>query len=87
MNKDTKIMCKKKTRTLAEKLKIIQDVENNPNEKRVDIAKRLGLTPSTLNTIISNFCANIAGLLIFNRKEPQGSFILNIAATVAKILK
>ena len=43
----------KKTRTLAEKLKIIQDVENNPREKRVDIAKRLGLAPSTLNTIVA----------------------------------
>jgi hypothetical protein len=34
-------------------LKIIQEVEKNPGEKRVDIAKRLGLPASTLNSIFA----------------------------------
>jgi hypothetical protein len=34
-------------------LKIIQEVEKNPGEKRVDIAKRLGLPASTLNFIFT----------------------------------
>jgi hypothetical protein len=32
-------------------LKIIQEVEKNPGEKRVNIGKRLGLPTSTLNSI------------------------------------
>jgi transposase len=35
-------------------LKIIEDVEKNPGEKRVDIAKRLGLPASTLNSILAS---------------------------------
>jgi hypothetical protein len=34
-------------------LKIIQEVGKNPGEKRVDIAKRLGLPASTLNSIFA----------------------------------
>jgi hypothetical protein len=34
-------------------LKIIQELEKNPGEKRVDIAKRLGLPASTLNSIFA----------------------------------
>jgi hypothetical protein len=34
-------------------LKIIQEVERNPGEKRVDIAKRLGLPANTLNSIFA----------------------------------
>jgi hypothetical protein len=34
-------------------LKIIQEVEKNPGEKRVDIPKRLGLPASTLNSIFA----------------------------------
>lgn len=44
----------KAVRTLEERLKIIEEVEKCPGEKRVDIAKRLGLPPSTLNTIVGN---------------------------------
>jgi predicted transcriptional regulator len=40
-------------RTLHDRLKIIQEVEENPGEKRVDIAKRLGLPASTLNYIFA----------------------------------
>jgi predicted transcriptional regulator len=40
-------------RTLQDRLKIIQEVEKNPGEKRVDIAKRLGLPASTLNSIFA----------------------------------
>jgi hypothetical protein len=41
---------KKQVRTQHERLKIVEEVEKNPGEKRVDIAKRLGLAPSTLNS-------------------------------------
>lgn len=44
---------KKQVRTLQERLKIVEEVERNPGEKRVDIAKRLGLAPSTLNSIFA----------------------------------
>jgi hypothetical protein len=42
----------KQVRTLEELLCIIEEVEKNPSEKRTDVAKRLGMPPSTLNTII-----------------------------------
>jgi predicted transcriptional regulator len=44
---------KKQVRTLHDRLKIIEEVEKNPGEKRVDIAKRLGLPASTLNSIFT----------------------------------
>jgi predicted transcriptional regulator len=44
---------KKRVRTLHNQLKIIQEVEKNPGEKHVDIAKRLGLPASTLNCIFA----------------------------------
>jgi hypothetical protein len=44
---------KKRVRTLHDRLKIIQEVETNPGEKRVDMAKRLGLPASTLNSIFA----------------------------------
>jgi hypothetical protein len=44
---------KKQVRTLHERLKIVEEVEKNPGEKCVDIAKRLGLAPSTLNSIFA----------------------------------
>jgi hypothetical protein len=34
-------------------LKIIEEVEKTPGEKRVDIVKRLGLPASTLNSIFA----------------------------------
>jgi hypothetical protein len=40
-------------RTLHNRLKIIHEVEKNPGEKRVDIAERLGLRASALNTIFA----------------------------------
>jgi hypothetical protein len=46
-------MAQKLVRTLYDRLKIIEEVETNPGEKRVDIAKRLGLPASTLNTIFA----------------------------------
>jgi hypothetical protein len=36
-------MVQKLVRTLHDWLKIIEEIEKNPGEKRVDIAKRLGL--------------------------------------------
>jgi hypothetical protein len=44
---------KKHVRTLHDQLKIIQEVEKNPGEKCVDIAKRIGLPASTLNSIFA----------------------------------
>ena len=44
---------KKQVRILHDRLKIIEKVEKNPEEKRVDIAKRLGLSVSTLNSIFA----------------------------------
>ena len=44
---------KKQVRTLHDRLKIIQEVEKNPGEKRVYMAKRLGLAASTLNSIFA----------------------------------
>jgi predicted transcriptional regulator len=35
---------------LNDRLKIIEEIEKNPGQKRVDIANRLGLRASTLNT-------------------------------------
>jgi hypothetical protein len=43
----------KQVRTLHERLKIIEEVEKSPTEKRTDIAKCLGLAPSTLNSIVA----------------------------------
>jgi hypothetical protein len=44
---------KKRVQTLHDRLKIIHEVEKYPGEKRVDIAKRLGLPASTLNSIFA----------------------------------
>ena len=41
---------KKHMRTFHDRLKIIEEVEKNPGEKRVDIAKRLGLSAGFLST-------------------------------------
>jgi hypothetical protein len=43
----------KQVQTLEEQLCIIEEVEKNPSEKRTDVAKQLGLPPSTLNTNIA----------------------------------
>jgi hypothetical protein len=44
---------KKQVRTFHDRLKIIQEVEKNPGEKGVYIAKWLGLAASTLNSIFT----------------------------------
>jgi hypothetical protein len=46
-------MTQKLVRTLHDRLKIIEETEKNPGEKRLDIAKRLGLPANTLNTIFA----------------------------------
>jgi hypothetical protein len=46
-------MAQKLVGTLHNRLKIIEEIEKNPGEKRVDIAKRLWLPTSTLNTIFA----------------------------------
>jgi ribosomal protein L13E len=40
-------------RTLHKQLKIVEEVEKNPGEKRVEIAKRFELAPNTLNSIFA----------------------------------
>jgi hypothetical protein len=42
----------KQVRTFEERLRIIEEVQKHQSEKRTDVAKLLGLLPSTLNTII-----------------------------------
>ena len=44
---------KKQVRTLHHRLEIIEEAEKNPGEKRVYIAKQLGLANSTLNSILA----------------------------------
>ena len=44
---------KKQVRTSHDRLKIIEEVEKNPGEKRVYITKRLGLATSTLISIFT----------------------------------
>jgi len=44
---------KKQVRTSHDRLKIIEEVEKNPGEKRVYIAKRLGLVANTLYSIFA----------------------------------
>jgi hypothetical protein len=44
---------KKQVRTSHDQLKIIEEVEKNPGEKCVYIAKRLGLATSTLNSVFA----------------------------------
>jgi hypothetical protein len=44
----------KQVRTLKERLRISEEVGKNPSQKRTDVAKQLGLPPSTLNMIIAN---------------------------------
>jgi hypothetical protein len=46
-------MAQKLMRTLYDQLKIMEEVQKNPGEKRVDIAKRLGLPASILKTIFA----------------------------------
>jgi hypothetical protein len=47
-------MAQKLMRTLHDPLNIIEEIEKNPGEKRVDIAKDSGgLRASTLNTIFA----------------------------------
>jgi hypothetical protein len=41
---------KKCVRPFYDRLKVIHEIEQNPGEKRVDIAQRLGLPASTLNS-------------------------------------
>lgn len=41
-------------RTFSDRLRVIEEIENNPNEKKIHIAKRLGIAPSTLTTIYTN---------------------------------
>lgn len=44
---------KRKVLSLEEKLDVLNAVDKQPARKRVDIAKDLELTPSTLNSIVS----------------------------------
>jgi hypothetical protein len=44
---------KKRVPTFYDRLKIIHEVEKNPGEKRVNIAKPLGLPASTLNCVFT----------------------------------
>jgi hypothetical protein len=43
----------KQVQTFKERLHIIEEVEKTLSLKRIDVAKRLGLSPSALNSIIA----------------------------------
>ncbi|KAH9382291.1 hypothetical protein HPB48_022613 [Haemaphysalis longicornis] len=43
---------KRKALSFKEKSEILKKVDKNPNKRRVDLAKELGLAPSTLCTIV-----------------------------------
>nr|XP_050037916.1 tigger transposable element-derived protein 6-like [Dermacentor andersoni] len=66
---------KRKALSLEEKLDALNAVDRQPARKRVDIAKDLGLPPSTLNSIVSKR-AEIQGnaaLLGPKAKEARGA--------------
>jgi hypothetical protein len=44
---------KKHVQSFYDRLKVIHEIEHNPGDKCVDIAKRLGLLASTLNSIFA----------------------------------
>ncbi|KAH8023852.1 hypothetical protein HPB51_018833 [Rhipicephalus microplus] len=46
---------KRKSLSLQKKLNILRVVKENPTRKKVCIAKELGLTPSTLNSIVAKW--------------------------------
>src|SRR5215510_11966828 len=63
---------KKHVRTFHDRLKIIEKVEKNPAKKPVDIAKRLGLSASTLNSIFAmknEICEQIQKCGNYARRE------------------
>jgi hypothetical protein len=65
---------KKHVRTLHDRLKIIQEVEKNPGEKRMDTAKRLRLPASTLNSIFAKkneICEQIQKCNVCKRKTSK----------------
>jgi hypothetical protein len=71
-------------RTLHDRLKIIQEVEKNPGEKRVDMAKRLRLPANTLNSIFAKKnkireqiqkCGNNVRLFLLKKKWFSGLIV------------
>lgn len=43
---------KRKALSFKEKLDILRKVDDDPKRKRIDVAKELGLAPSTLSTVV-----------------------------------
>ncbi|KAH6930953.1 hypothetical protein HPB50_021067 [Hyalomma asiaticum] len=56
---------------LEEKLDVLNAVDKQPARKRVDIAKDLGLPPSTLNSIVSKRAQIEGNATLFGPKPKQ----------------
>lgn len=68
---------KKTSISIAEKMRILSVVNENRHRKRVDIAKELGIAPSTLNSIVAKAkqieeSASVLGVSASKRKRIQG---------------
>nr|XP_054922997.1 tigger transposable element-derived protein 6-like [Dermacentor andersoni] len=62
---------KRKALSLEEKLDVLNAVDRQPARKRVDIAKDLGLPPSTLNSIVSKRAEIQGNAALFGPKAKQ----------------
>ncbi|KAL1418186.1 hypothetical protein MTO96_026197 [Rhipicephalus appendiculatus] len=62
---------KRKALSLEEKLNVLHAVDKQPVRKRVDIAKDLGLPPSTLNSIVSKRAEIEENAALFGPKAKQ----------------
>ncbi|KAL1415595.1 hypothetical protein MTO96_006717 [Rhipicephalus appendiculatus] len=62
---------KRKALSLEEKLNVLHAVDKQPARKRVDIAKDLGLPPSTLNSIVSKRAEIEGNAALFGPKAKQ----------------
>lgn len=59
---------KRKVLSLKEKLDVLHTVDEQPAHKKADIAKDLGLSPSTLNSIIMKHAKIEENVALFGRK-------------------
>lgn len=62
---------KRKALSLEEKLNVLDAVDKQPGRKRVEIAKELGLPPSTLNSIVSKRAEIKGNAALFGPKAKQ----------------
>lgn len=63
----------KQVRMVHKRSKIIAEVEKNPTEKWFDMAKYLGLSPSTLNSTVTKKVEIVEQ--ISKKKKARGDFV------------